>query len=53
MKDRVICRKILLITVGTEAFGNAILNRFLKTDIEENRIVSCDEKKQNNMYHEF
>jgi UDP-N-acetylglucosamine 4,6-dehydratase len=41
--------KILLITGGTGTFGNAILNRFLKTDIKEIRIFSRDEKKQDEM----
>ena len=38
--------KILLITGGTGSFGNAVLNRFLNTDIKEIRIFSRDEKKQ-------
>ena len=41
--------RILLITGGTGSFGNAVLRRFLKTDIEEIRIVSRDEKKQDDM----
>ena len=41
--------KILLITGGTGSFGNAVLNRFLKTDIDEIRIFSRDEKKQHDM----
>ncbi len=45
--------KILLITGGTGSFGNAVLNRFLKTDIKEIRIFSRDEKKQDDMRHEF
>lgn len=45
--------KILLITGGTGSFGNAILNRFLSTDIAEIRIFSRDEKKQDDMRHEF
>lgn len=45
--------KILLITGGTGSFGNAVLNRFLQTDIEEIRIFSRDEKKQDDMRHEF
>ncbi len=45
--------KTLLITGGTGSFGNAVLNRFLKTDIEEIRIFSRDEKKQDDMRHEF
>lgn len=45
--------KILLITGGTGSFGNAVLNRFLKTDIGEIRILSRDEKKQDDMRHEF
>ena len=43
----------LLITGGTGSFGNAVLNRFLKTDIAEIRIFSRDEKKQDDMRHEF
>lgn len=45
--------KTLLITGGTGSFGNAVLNRFLKTDIREIRIFSRDEKKQDDMRHEF
>lgn len=45
--------KILLITGGTGSFGNAVLNRFLQTDIKEIRILSRDEKKQDDMRHEF
>lgn len=43
--------KILLITGGTGSFGNAVLNRFLDTDIAEIRIFSRDEKKQDDMRH--
>ncbi|MBR6534949.1 MAG: polysaccharide biosynthesis protein [Clostridia bacterium] len=45
--------KTLLITGGTGSFGNAVLRRFLKTDIGEIRIFSRDEKKQDDMRHEF
>ena len=45
--------KKLLITGGTGSFGNAVLNRFLATDIGEIRIFSRDEKKQDDMRHEF
>lgn len=45
--------KTLLITGGTGSFGNAVLNRFLATDIGEVRIFSRDEKKQDDMRHEF
>jgi UDP-glucose 4-epimerase len=45
--------KTLLITGGTGSFGNAVLTRFLKTDIGEIRIFSRDEKKQDDMRHEF
>ena len=45
--------KTLLITGGTGSFGNAVLNRFLATDIAEIRIFSRDEKKQDDMRHEF
>lgn len=41
--------KTLLITGGTGSFGNAVLNRFLETDIKEIRIFSRDEKKQDDM----
>ncbi len=45
--------KTLLITGGTGSFGNAVLNRFLRTDISEIRVFSRDEKKQDDMRHEF
>ena len=45
--------RTLMITGGTGSFGNAVLNRFLKTDIGEIRIFSRDEKKQDDMRHEF
>lgn len=45
--------KTLLITGGTGSFGHAVLNRFLKTDIGEIRVFSRDEKKQDDMRHEF
>lgn len=45
--------KTLLITGGTGSFGNAVLNRFLNTDIGEIRIFSRDEKKQDDMRHEY
>lgn len=43
----------LLITGGTGSFGNAVLRRFLKTDIGQIRIFSRDEKKQDDMRHEY
>ena len=43
--------KTLMITGGTGSFGNAVLNRFLQTDIGEIRIFSRDEKKQDDMRH--
>ncbi|CAI3433091.1 polysaccharide biosynthesis protein [Enterococcus cecorum] len=46
-------KKRILITGGTGSFGNAVLNRFLQTDIGEIRIFSRDEKKQDDMRHEF
>lgn len=46
-------KKTLLITGGTGSFGNAVLKRFLNTDIGEIRIFSRDEKKQDDMRHEF
>ncbi len=45
--------KTLLITGGTGSFGNAVLNRFLDTDIKAIRIFSRDEKKQDDMRHEY
>lgn len=45
--------KTLLITGGTGSFGNAVLKRFLDTDIGEIRIFSRDEKKQDDMRHEY
>ena len=45
--------KTLMITGGTGSFGNAVLNRFLHTDIAEIRIFSRDEKKQDDMRHEY
>lgn len=45
--------RTLLITGGTGSFGNAVLNRFLTTDIGEIRIFSRDEKKQDDMRHEY
>ena len=49
----VFANKTLMITGGTGSFGNAVLNRFLRTDIGEIRIFSRDEKKQDDMRHEF
>ena len=46
-------KKTLLITGGTGSFGNAVLDRFLKTDIGEIRIFSRDEKKQDDMRHQY
>ena len=45
--------KDLLITGGTGSLGNAVLNRFLRTDIKEIRVFSRDEKKQDDMRHDF
>ncbi|MDU1905726.1 MAG: nucleoside-diphosphate sugar epimerase/dehydratase [Dysgonomonas sp.] len=45
--------KILLITGGTGSFGNAVLKRFLNSDIKEIRIFSRDEKKQDDMRHQL
>lgn len=45
--------KILMITGGTGSFGSTVLNRFLKTDIGEIRVFSRDEKKQDDMRHEY
>ena len=46
-------KKTLMITGGTGSFGNAVLNRFLKTDIGEIRIFSRDEKKQDDMRKKY
>lgn len=43
--------KVLLITGGTGSFGNAVLDRFIDTDVKEIRIFSRDEKKQDDMRH--
>ena len=53
MSSSSFCGKTLLITGGTGSFGNAVLNRFLETDIGEIRIFSRDEKKQDDMRHEY
>jgi len=45
--------KVLLLTGGTGSFGNAVLNRFLQTDISEIRIFSRDEKKQDDMRKKY
>ena len=53
MENNIFKNKTLLITGGTGSFGNAVLNRFLDTEIGELRIFSRDEKKQDDMRHEF
>ena len=53
MNTHIFTNKTLLITGGTGSFGNAVLKRFLCTDIGEIRIFSRDEKKQDDMRHEF
>ena len=45
--------KVLLITGGTGSFGNAVAKKFIKSDIKEIRILSRDEKKQDDMRHEY
>jgi len=45
--------KILLITGGTGSFGNAVLDKFLDSDIKEIRILSRDEKKQEDMRKKY
>ena len=45
--------KTLMITGGTGSFGNAVLKRFLETDIKEIRIFSRDEKKQDDMRKKY
>ena len=49
----IFANKTLLITGGTGSFGNAVLKRFLSTDIKEIRIFSRDEKKHDDMRHEY
>lgn len=53
MKVSMFTNKTLLITGGTGSFGNAVLKRFLETDISEIRIFSRDEKKQDDMRHQY
>ncbi|MBQ7352530.1 MAG: polysaccharide biosynthesis protein [Clostridia bacterium] len=53
MDKSIFSGKTLMITGGTGSFGNAVLNRFLRTDIGEIRVFSRDEKKQDDMRHEF
>ena len=53
MEKSIFSGKTLMITGGTGSFGNAVLNRFLQTDIGEIRVFSRDEKKQDDMRHEF
>lgn len=45
--------KTLMLTGGTGSFDNVVLDRFLKTDIGEIRVFSRDEKKQDDVYHDF
>ena len=45
--------KVLLITGGTGSFGNTIVNKFLCSDIREIRVLSRDEKKQDDMRHHY
>ena len=45
--------KTLLITGGTGSFGNAVLNRFIDSELKEIRIFSRDEKKQDDMRHQI
>ena len=53
MSDSYFDGQTLLITGGTGSFGNAVLNRFLETNIKEIRIFSRDEKKQDDMRHHY
>ena len=53
MTDSIFKDKILVIPGGTGSFGNAVAKRFLNTDIKEIRIVSRDEKKQDDMRHRY
>ena len=49
---RILNGKVLLVTGGTGSFGHAVVDRFLNTDIKEIRILSRDEKKQDDMRKE-
>ena len=53
MTENYFSNKTLLINGGTGSFGNAVLNRYLETDIKEIRIFSRDEKKQDDMRHHY
>ena len=53
MEPSIFKDKTLLITGGTDSFGNTVLKHFLTGDIGENRIFSRDEKKQDDMRHEY
>lgn len=53
MNKKIFDGKILLVTGGTGSFGHAVVDRFLKTGIKEIRIVSRDEKKQDDMRKEY
>ena len=52
-KNTLFSNKVLMITGGTGSFGNAVLERFLNTDVKEIRIFSRDEKKQDDMRHHY
>ncbi len=53
MNEQIFSGKTLFISGGTGSFGNAVLDRFLETDIKEIRIFSRDEKKQDDMRHAY
>jgi UDP-N-acetylglucosamine 4,6-dehydratase/5-epimerase len=53
LKTKMFTKKTLLITGGTGSFGNAVLHRFLKSGIGQIRIFSRDEKKQDDMRHQY
>ncbi len=53
MEKQSFANKVLLVTGGTGSFGHAVVRRFLKTEIKEIRILSRDEKKQDDMRKEF
>jgi UDP-N-acetylglucosamine 4,6-dehydratase len=53
MENKLFKGKTLLITGGTGSFGNAVLNRFIDSDLREIRIFSRDEKKQDDMRHQI
>ena len=53
INESLLKNKVLLITGGTGSFGNAVLNRFISSNLKEIRIFSRDEKKQDDMRHKL